>query len=273
MTCGRGRGRGAVHELDAARQQVGHGIGLRLVAHGLELDAVVPGEHRGRDEGVGVAGGVVERRRARLGEGHELGDRLRRHRGMDDDEEGVVAEIGDRREIGEDVVGRLLQDVRHDGERAVGAEHEGVAVGGGALDLAGGQRPVGAGLGDDDDGLAQRLLQLLADDAGERVGGRARAKGDDEPDGLRRPGLRLRHSWGNSRTADNANAMILSMEPSLWFFTFCPYAYSSTLTSVPSFILLSPVRGRGRVRGLQSSSPPHLTSPPSGGEEYEGDGV
>jgi tRNA(Ile)-lysidine synthase len=40
-----------------------------------------------------------------------------------------------------------------------------------------------------------------------------------------------------------------------------------------SFKLLSPVRGRGWVRGLQEteqpSDPPHLTSPPSGGEEHE----
>ena len=35
--------------------------------------------------------------------------------------------------------------------------------------------------------------------------------------------------------------------------------------------LLSPARGRGRVRGLRTSTPPHLTSPPSGGEEHEGD--
>jgi hypothetical protein len=33
--------------------------------------------------------------------------------------------------------------------------------------------------------------------------------------------------------------------------------------------LLSPARGRGWVRGLHPSLPPHLTSPPSGGEEYE----
>ena len=96
---------------------------------------------------------------------------------MDDDEEGVVAEVGDRREIGEDVVGRLLLHVGHDGERAVGAEHEGVAVGRRALDLAGGQSAVGAGLGYDDDGLAQRLLEFLAGDAGERVGRRPAPNG------------------------------------------------------------------------------------------------
>src|SRR5262245_37635244 len=34
--------------------------------------------------------------------------------------------------------------------------------------------------------------------------------------------------------------------------------------------LLSPARGRGRVRGLQESfRPPLLTSPPCGGEEFE----
>ena len=38
------------------------------------------------------------------------------------------------------------------------------------------------------------------------------------------------------------------------------------------FILLSPARGRGWVRGPRTSIPPHLTSPPSGGEEPESDG-
>ncbi|TMJ23850.1 MAG: hypothetical protein E6G95_18955, partial [Alphaproteobacteria bacterium] len=33
--------------------------------------------------------------------------------------------------------------------------------------------------------------------------------------------------------------------------------------------VVSPARGRGRVRGLRTSLPPHLASPPSGGEEYE----
>src|SRR5207342_315816 len=33
--------------------------------------------------------------------------------------------------------------------------------------------------------------------------------------------------------------------------------------------LLSPARGRGWVRGKRTSLPPHLTSPPSGGEEFE----
>src|SRR4051794_24687531 len=33
--------------------------------------------------------------------------------------------------------------------------------------------------------------------------------------------------------------------------------------------LLSPARGRGWVRGMRTSLPPHLASPPSGGEELE----
>src|SRR6202048_3817296 len=33
--------------------------------------------------------------------------------------------------------------------------------------------------------------------------------------------------------------------------------------------LLSPAGGRGRVRGIRTSLPPHLTSPPGGGEEFE----
>src|SRR5215218_7858164 len=34
-------------------------------------------------------------------------------------------------------------------------------------------------------------------------------------------------------------------------------------------MLLSPARGRGWVRGRRTSIPPHLASPPSGGEEHE----
>jgi hypothetical protein len=45
------------------------------------------------------------------------------------------------------------------------------------------------------------------------------------------------------------------------------------LCAVRLFFLLSPARGRGGVRGMRtigrSSKPPHLASPPSGGEEYE----
>src|SRR6267378_3543918 len=36
-----------------------------------------------------------------------------------------------------------------------------------------------------------------------------------------------------------------------------------------SCFLLSPARGRGWVRGMRTSLPPLLTSPPSGGEELE----
>src|SRR5271170_7944718 len=32
--------------------------------------------------------------------------------------------------------------------------------------------------------------------------------------------------------------------------------------------LLFPARGRGWVRGMRTSLPPHLVSPPSGGEEF-----
>jgi hypothetical protein len=39
-----------------------------------------------------------------------------------------------------------------------------------------------------------------------------------------------------------------------------------------SLKLLSPARGRGGERGLRTSIPPLLTSPPSGGEELESNG-
>src|SRR5207302_4945156 len=40
-------------------------------------------------------------------------------------------------------------------------------------------------------------------------------------------------------------------------------------SSLLPFIHLSPARGRGRVRGRRTFCPPHLTSPPSGGEEQQ----
>src|SRR5436190_24064758 len=42
------------------------------------------------------------------------------------------------------------------------------------------------------------------------------------------------------------------------------------MSAASALFPLSPARGRGRVRGLRTSIPPHLASPPSGGEEFEG---
>jgi hypothetical protein len=124
--------------------------------------------------------------------GDELRDGLGGYRGMDGDEEGVLAEEGDGCEIREYVVGWLLAHVRHDCQGTVGAEEKRVAVRGRSLHLDGGERAVGARLGDDDDRLAERLAQLVANDAREIVGGRARPERDHEPDGLGGIGLRVR---------------------------------------------------------------------------------
>ena len=156
-----------------------------------------------RDEGVGIAGRIVDRFRIGLGMGDQLGDRFRGHRRMHHDEEGVVAEVSDRREILHDVVGRLLAHVGHDGERAVRAEQERVAVGGRAFHLQGRERAVGARLGNDDDGLPERLRQLLAGDAGEGVARRARPERNDEPDRPRRIGLRVDRSLRQEKNRGN----------------------------------------------------------------------
>jgi hypothetical protein len=105
----------------------------------------------------------------------------------------VLDEVSDGRKVGDDIIRRLLADMRNDAERTVGAEQEGVAVGRSAFHLDGGQSTIGAGLVDDDDRLADGLSQLLAGDTGERVAGRARTEGKHEPDGLGRIGLRVRH--------------------------------------------------------------------------------
>jgi hypothetical protein len=116
---------------------------------------------------------------------------------MNDEEEGVLAEEADRREVGDDVVGWILLHVRRDSERAVGAEQQCVTVGRCTFHLGGGQCAIGAGLLHHDDRLAERLLQLLAGDARKCIGCRPSAKRNDEPDGLR--WVRLCLSFGVSQ--------------------------------------------------------------------------
>ena len=65
--------------------------------------------------------------------------------GMHVEEHRRAADHRDRREILERVVGRLLAQRHRGGHRAVGGEHERVAVGGHARHLLGGDRAVGAG--------------------------------------------------------------------------------------------------------------------------------
>src|SRR5258708_38374639 len=50
---------------------------------------------------------------------------------------------------------------------------------------------------------------------------------------------------------------------------FRPFADNEKRRTHHRIWLLTPARGRGWVRGMRTSLPPHLASPPSGGEEFE----
>ena len=138
--------------MDLPGQHIRNRLGFRLVRDVDHLDAGVGGKHRGRDDGVGIAGRVVELLRIGLGVGDQLRDRFRGHRRMHHDEEGIVAEVGDGVKSATTSYGGSLRICGTTPEGTVGAEQERVAVGGRALHLDGGERAVGAGLVDDDDG-------------------------------------------------------------------------------------------------------------------------
>jgi hypothetical protein len=68
-------------------------------------------------------------------------------------------------------------------ERAGIGEQDGVAVGRGARDLAGGDGAAGAAAIIDYDWLAERRAHLVGHDAGDDAGAAAGREGDDEGDG------------------------------------------------------------------------------------------
>ena len=95
---------------------------------------------------------------------------------MDDDEEGVAADVGDRREIGDRIVGRLLLHRRHRRHRTVGGHQQRVAVGGRLGHFGRGDGAVGAALFSTTQRLPERLRDRIGEDA-RRVGGRAAGRG------------------------------------------------------------------------------------------------
>jgi hypothetical protein len=97
---------------------------------------------------------------------------------------GRRADRGDVGEVGDRVVGLLLEHERADRDRRRVREHQGVAVGRRLHDVEPADAAAGAGLVVDDDRLAELLGELLADDAGDDVARPARGEGDDDADRL-----------------------------------------------------------------------------------------
>ena len=163
-----------------------------LVRHVQQVDA------GGRLEKLGgkmrrraAAGGRVRELAGRLlGERDELLQRARGHARVHRGDDGAARYQADRRKGALRVVREIAIQCGRDGERARAAVKERVAVrrrlcGGGRADGAASARAVV-----DDDGLAESLGELLADEAADDVGRPARRERHDEMDRLR--GIALR---------------------------------------------------------------------------------
>jgi len=93
-------------------------------------------------------------------------------------EVGLRADPHDGLEVGERVVGRLGEEMRHQRVAADVAEQHRIAVGGRLGDVVGGDRPAGAAAVVDDKGLTEILAELAAQPACDvvlRAAGRERA--------------------------------------------------------------------------------------------------
>src|SRR4029079_5757228 len=99
----------------------------------------------------------------------------------------------DRGEVLARVIANVGIEVRPDRQSAGVAEPDGVAVGIGLRERAGADSAAGAGAVVDDDLLAERLAELVADGADDDGGAAAGREGNDERD---RPGrIVLRRRW------------------------------------------------------------------------------
>ena len=100
------------HHGDAAGDQIGQGGRRALVGNVQEIDAGKAGEGRARHDrrrtaaGIGVFAGIL------LCQRDQLGHRIRRNIGMDDQHERQIAGAGDRRKILHWIVAHVLQQIR-----------------------------------------------------------------------------------------------------------------------------------------------------------------
>ena len=159
----------------------------------IEFVAAAVGDRRGRRAGLDLEvldrqrehrrrRGIVRLVRVGLEPRHQLGDAFGGMGIVHQDEHRIVGHHRDRHEVVEDVVGDLLPDGRADGHGAGRGAEQRVAVGRGFRDGLRREPPGGAGLVLDQDGAADRFLQLLGNDARDRVGAAAGAESDDDPD-------------------------------------------------------------------------------------------
>ncbi len=118
--------------------------------------------------------------RARLGERDDIGYRTRRQRRRDRHDQRELRQQDHRRKILRRVVGQVRVEMRADAVGRNGVEEQRVAVGVGFGDARCRRRSAGAAAICDDDGLAERIGELVADHPRDVVGGTARRHRDHE---------------------------------------------------------------------------------------------
>src|SRR5882672_1915129 len=131
----------------------------------------------------GARGAEGERPRLRLRD--QLLQRARRHRGVRNQDQRRIAELGDGREIAQGVERDLREHVGIDHHRTVEAEHQRVAVGRAPRDLLGADVARCARAVLDHHRLAEACSEPVGDGARARIGDAAGGKGHDQP---QRPG-------------------------------------------------------------------------------------
>jgi hypothetical protein len=158
-----------------------------------ELDAEVAGAALA-EGGDGDRAGLFARER------HELGHVRRAQRWMRHHDHGRRRDLRDRLEVGHRIEAELLDRVRQ--HRLVGhaLHHQRVAVGGGVRHEVGADRAARTAAVVDDERLAERSCEPLAEHTPEDVGRPAGRPRDDEPDRLRR--VWLGEAWGRDEGRD-----------------------------------------------------------------------
>ena len=136
--------------------------------------------------GADAGGAVVQCARLALGERDELLHGFDAERRIDHHDVGIGRGHGDRREILQRIVGKILVDGRIDRDRPGLTEQQRVAVGVGFVHQLGADDRAGAAAVLDHDGLSDGLADAFGNDARDRVGAAAGGVGHDQPDRMRR---------------------------------------------------------------------------------------
>ncbi len=195
------------HHLDMAGHEIRHRERVAAVRHPHDVDAGALLDRLPHDVAGAVAGPIGQLARLGLGERHQFGHRRCLDVEIDGDEGRKIPDARDRREVLDRIVGHALVE-RDRRMRRVGGEQQRVAVGMRVRDRVCCDHPVGTRLVLDHEGMPERLLQILRDQARRRVGLAARRERRHDRHGARRirfgPRGRSRQRRGRRRRHQHA---------------------------------------------------------------------